>query len=109
MTIATPHELNRLQKLYAAGFQNTFLDTAVHKIIARQIARDEADLQRINTDLARYETQYNMESAHFWAQYQAGQLADTADFMEWHVLCKMQQRIQNRLDILRGDISHARD
>ena len=109
MTIATPHELNRLQRLYAAGFQNSFLDTAVHKIITRQIARDEADLQRINNDLARYEAQYNMESAQFWSQYQAGKLADTADFMEWNILCKMQQRIQKRLNILRDDVPHARD
>ena len=105
--IAAPYEFTRLQQLYAAGFQNVFLDTAVHKIIVHQTTRDEADLQRVNDDIAQYESQYSLDSAAFWAQYQRGELDDTADFMEWHVLCKMRQRIEKRLAILRSESTHA--
>ena len=112
MTTATatiPHEFSRLQRLYTAGFQNNFLDTAVHKIITHQMTRDEEDLLQVNTDIAQYESQYNMDSAVFWPQYQQGKLDDTADFMEWHVLCKSRQRIEKRLAILHSENIHATD
>ena len=103
MDTAVSQQINRLQQLYATGFQNPFLDTAVDKIIQYQINQDKADLQRIQKAMARFEEQYGMDSSQFWTRYQGGQLADTADFMEWNALCKMQQRIQQRLDILHGE------
>ncbi len=103
MDSAISQQINRLQQLYAAGFQNPFLDTAVDKIIQYQIKQDQTDLQRIQKALAEFEKRYGMSSAQFWTKYQAGELADTADFMEWNALYKMQQRIQQRLDILHGE------
>ncbi|NKQ34469.1 MAG: hypothetical protein HF973_02515 [Chloroflexi bacterium] len=103
MDTVVSKQINRLQQLYATGFQNPFLDTAVDKIIRYQVNQDKADLQRIQKAMARFEKQYGMDSSQFWTQYQAGQLADTDDFMEWNALCKMQRRIQQRLDILRGE------
>lgn len=41
-------------------------------------------------------------SDEFWQRFQAGQMADTADFMEWNVFCKMRQRIMARLNMLRS-------
>ncbi len=101
------HKLGRLQELYAAGFQNTFLDNALRKIVDRQVACDEADLRRVNDMLTQFEHQYEMPSDEFWRRFQAGEMPDTADFMEWNVFCKMQQRIISRLRILRGDGAHA--
>lgn len=99
-------DFKRLELLYAEGFHDTFLDNALRKIIARQIARDEADLKRVNEALTEFEHQYGLTTAEFWQQFQAGQMADTADFMEWNVLCKMQQRINSRLSILLGGAPH---
>ncbi len=107
MTVATAlHDLRRLEQLYRQGFQDPFLDNALHKIIAHQIARDEADLQRINAALATFESTYGLTSDDFFRQFQAGQMADSADFMEWNVFCKMRQRILARLKLLRGDDGH---
>lgn len=103
MDSAVSQQINRLQQLYATGFQNPFLDTAVDKIIQYQVKQDQTDLQRIQKALAEFEDRYGMNSAQFWIKYQAGELADTADFMEWNALCKMRQRIQQRLDILYGE------
>lgn len=50
--------------------------------------------QDIEQALAHYETQYGMTSDEFWRRYQAGQTEDSADFMEWNVLCKMKQRLK---------------
>ena len=96
--------LNNLQKLYATGFQDAFLDNALNKIVERQIERDESDLARIRADLAQFERDYEMSSADFWHLYQTGQMTDTVDNFEWNVLCKAQERIEKRLAILRGSI-----
>jgi hypothetical protein len=107
MTIpARLRDLERLRQLYVAGFHDTFLDSALRKIIVRQITRDEADLKRVNEALEEFERQYGLTSDEFWQRFQAGQIADTADFMEWNVLCKMRERITSRLRILRGDGAH---
>ena len=104
-TTAILEDFKRLEQLYAKGFHDTFLDSALRKIIERQIARDEADLKRVNEGLAEFERQYGLTSTEFWQRFQAGQMDNTADFMEWNVLCKMQQRVASRLSILRGDAS----
>ncbi len=76
------------------------MDNALRKIVDRQIARDEADLARIEEELRSFETRNGMTSDQFWQQYQRGQLNDTEDFTEWNVFCKMRQRILTRLGIL---------
>lgn len=96
--------LNNLQKLYATGFQDTFLDNALNKIVERQIERDESDLARIQADQAQFEREYEMSSTDFWRLYQAGQMADTFDHFEWNVLCRAQERIEKRLAILRDSL-----
>lgn len=101
MTAATTTgNLDRLQRLYMSGYGDRFLDNALRKIVDRQIARDEADLARIEEELRGFETRYGMTSDQFWQQYQRGQLNDTEDFTEWNVFFKMRQRILTRLGIL---------
>jgi hypothetical protein len=104
MTVSTTlRDLDRLKQLYTAGFQDTFLDSALRKIIDSQIARDEADLRRVNEALEQFECQHGLSSDEFWRRFQSGQMADTADFMEWNAFCKMKQRIIARLRILHGN------
>ena len=103
---ATVSNLDRLSALYSAGFQDSFLDNALHKIVERQILRDEADLMRINATMTQFEQQYGFTSESFWLRFQQGTMADTADFMEWSILYKMWQRIHTRLTILRDGDSY---
>ncbi len=96
------HDIERLQALYRAGFHDDFLNRALRKIIEQQIAQDTANLAQISQDLHQFERQYHLSSDEFWGRYQAGKMADTADFLEWHVFCTMRQRILARLHILQG-------
>lgn len=104
LNLKADNVLSNLQRLYATGFQDEFLDNALHKIVERQIERDETDLTRIQTDLAQFERDYEISSADFWQLYQSGQMADTFDHFEWNVLCKAQGRIEKRLAILRDSL-----
>ena len=104
--LAPSYDLGRLTALYTAGFRDAFLDSALHKIVDRQITRDESDLAKVSGVLAEFERQYQMTSEDFALRFLAGEVADTADFMEWNAFCKMQKRIRARLDILRGNGDH---
>lgn len=100
----TPHhDIERLQALYQAGFHDAFLDRALRKIIEQQIAQDQTHLAQVSQDLSAFEHQYQMSSNDFWSRFQGGQMADTADFLEWSVFCTMRQRILTRLQILQGE------
>ncbi len=104
---AAVQDLERLAQFYQAGYQTRFLDTALHKVVSHQVQRDEANLERVEAELADFEQRYGLTSQEFWTQYQAGQIADDADFVEWNVFCKMRQRLTERLRLLRGDDADA--
>jgi hypothetical protein len=105
--VVATKDLQRLSQFYAAGYQNRFLDTALHKVVVHQIQRDETDLKRVEAVLADFERQHGLTSAEFWARYQAGQMSDDADLVEWIAFCKMHRRLVERLRILRGDTAGA--
>jgi hypothetical protein len=99
---ATLEKIRSLEQIYIAGYEDSFLDSALHKIISHQLSRDQADLKVLQQDLAELERKYGMRSEEFYERFQAGQMSDEADFMEWNVLYKMATKLQNRLDILQG-------
>jgi len=106
-TLSLPLDFRRLEQLYAAGLQDNFLENALRKLVARQIERDEADLAQLNEWIADYESKYSMKSEEFWDKYKAGNMADTADFMEWNALFRSRLRLLDRLKILKGERPHA--
>ncbi len=96
-------EIKKIERLYESGFQDDVLDLTIRKVVERQIQRDKADLARVEAVLAEFERKYNMSSDDFFSAYQAGHLADTADYVEWSAFYKMRQRLLERLRILTSE------
>jgi hypothetical protein len=94
--------LQTLEQLYRQGFRDSLTDAALFRVASSQATRDEAVLRDIERDLREFESQYNMSSEVFFKQWQAGQLPDSADFMDWNALVRMATEIRGRLEILRG-------
>jgi len=65
---------------------------------------DEVVLRDLERDLADFEQQYHMTSEAFFQRWQAGELEDTADFMDWDALYQMACELRERLDLLRGTL-----
>ncbi len=107
MTQTALSDLKRLERLYQRGFQDSTVELAIQKIVQRQIARDEADLARVESVLKEFEEKFGMTSDEFFAAYQSGQLPDTAEFVEWNAFYKMRQRLLERLHILTGNGDNA--
>jgi hypothetical protein len=102
---ATLEKIRRLEQIYIKGYEDSFLDNALRKIISHQLIKDQADLKVLQQDLAELERKYGMKSEEFYERFQAGQMSDEPDFMEWNALYKMATKLRNRLDILRGQMA----
>ena len=96
-------KLRRLETLCAAGHTDAFLDKALDKLIAYQIANQQSEIEVIRQDLRAFEERYALDSQTFFEKYQRGQMSDDADFVEWNALCKMYRRLQQRLNEEEGD------
>jgi hypothetical protein len=101
---ATLKKIRSLEQIYIRGYEDSFLDNALRKIFSHQLARDQADLQVLQQDLAELESKYGISSEEFYERFQAGQMSDEADFMEWNALYKMATKLQNRLGVLQGQM-----
>jgi hypothetical protein len=99
---ATLEQIRNLERLYSEGYEDSFLDRSLRKIVAHQLARDQSDLAGLEKDLAELEARYDMDSEEFYVRYREGQLGDDADFVEWSALYQMVTRLRARLSILRG-------
>ena len=95
--------LRNLEQLYERGFRDRLTDTALLKVASSQAARDESVLRDLERDLSELEQQYEMSSEEFFRRWQAGEMADTADFMDWNALYQMAREIRERLELLRGE------
>jgi hypothetical protein len=99
---ATLEQIRSLEQIYIEGYEDSFLDRALHKIVAHQLARDEADLRTLRADLDEFERRYSLSSDEFFHRYRQGQMSDEADFVEWHALYRMYTKLRTRLNILQG-------
>ena len=104
MAISSPLDaLRSLEQLYERGFRDTVTDAALLRVASSQAARDEAVLRDLERDLSELEQQYEMSSEEFFRRWQAGEMADTADFMDWSALYQMVREVRERLELLRGE------
>ena len=103
MAISSPLDaLRNLEQLYERGFRDAVTDAALLRVASSQAARDEAVLRDLERDLSELEQQYEMSSEEFFQRWQAGEMADTADFMDWNALYQMAREVRQRLELLRG-------
>ena len=104
MAISNPLDaLRSLEHLYERGFRDAVTDAALLRVASSQAARDEAVLRDLERDLNELEQQYEMSSEEFFQRWQAGEMADTADFMDWNALYQMAHEVRERLELLRGE------
>ena len=98
----TLDKIKNLERIYAGGYGDDFMDRALDKLLAQQRAEDEVSLNVLHGDLEELEQRYGMSSDEFAQRYRQGGMGDDADFVEWNALYRMYTKVQNRLSLLRG-------
>ncbi len=63
----------------------------------------EMDLTTTTADLRAFEQQYQLSTADFFHQWQAGQTNDRLDYVEWAALAQMADNLRQRVQLLKGE------
>ncbi len=101
----TLDRLEYLESLYRQGYQSEVVDRSLEKIIA--IEKDEAQqkLTELGQRLQAYEIQYQLSSSEFYRRFQAGEMGDEMDFVEWSIFYEMYVSVQKRLETLQQQLA----
>ncbi len=94
--------LEQLIRLYETGNASELMDRVLDRVFAQEAADTQAAIQRLNSDIHNYEVQYGMTADDFFRQFDAGELGDAMDFIEWGSLMMMREDLRERLEILTG-------
>lgn len=89
-----------LEKLYAQGETSDIVDLALEKLFAYELKESQHQLDQLNRDLSHFEQQYDLSSDVFYARFQAGEMGDAMDFVEWASLRQMAERLRQRIGLL---------
>lgn len=100
---STLEKMHRIETIYRQGFQSDLIDRTVDKLIDLEQSRARRELEEIRRHLETYEQNYRMSTTEFYARYEAGELDDSADFMEWSSFCDMLASTQQYLGWLSGE------
>ncbi len=93
----TMGKLANLLRLYQEGYRSQVIDQAVDKLIRLEVEQSQAEMQRLRERLSAYEEQYHLSSQEFYQRFQAGELGDEMEYVEWSVFWDMYQAAERRL------------
>ena len=100
---STAERLHALAELYEQGQASDLMDRTLDKLLHHEAEQSQALLNQLETDLAEFEGRYNLSSPEFYRQFQAGQMGDDMDYVEWASLVQMAENLKKRLHLLSGE------
>jgi hypothetical protein len=104
--MATEHQtaerLQALAELYRQGQESDLMDRALEKLLRHEAEQSQAQLRELRDDLAEFEGRYHLASDEFYQRYQAGEIGDDMDYVEWASLVQMVRNLEKRLALLQA-------
>jgi hypothetical protein len=76
------------------------MDRTLEKLLRHEAEQSQAQLRELRADLAEFEQRYHLPSDEFYRRYQAGDMGDQMDYVEWASLVQMVDNLEKRLDLL---------
>lgn len=83
----------QIQQITAVLGETRVLETMT-KLAQIEEAKCLRRIERVKTELHRYEQQFSISSDEAWKKYQAGELGDDFDVMEWMALFENLKALQ---------------
>ncbi|MBX3053823.1 MAG: hypothetical protein KF753_20255 [Caldilineaceae bacterium] len=101
--VTTLDKIKRLEKYIAAQeVTDTVFDLTLDKLLNREVSRLERMQEELNSELADFEQSYGIESEAFYRRYEAGEMGDATDFIEWSSTVEMVNNIEQQLGLLQN-------
>ena len=89
-------KIERVQSVIQQFGEDPFFEVALQKMLDYRAEQYEQELKEIEENLSRFEQQYDLSTVAFLEKFEAGQMGDDIDFLEWASLHRMKRRIQAR-------------
>ena len=89
--------LAQLIRIYEAGQVSELMDRTVDKLLSVEETEARQDIEDLTAALLAYEERFGMASEAFYQRFEAGELGDRADFIEWASFYDMLQNAKKRL------------
>ena len=99
----TKKQVGKLAKLYENRQVSETTARNLNKVLDFEVNQIQADIAATKKDLSEFEHQYSMSTADFFSQWQAGQIDDRIDYVEWASLAQMAENLRKRLALLSGE------
>jgi hypothetical protein len=81
------------------------IETTINKLLAREFSRLVELKARLTNDLQEFEERHALKSDDFYERYEAGELGDAMDFVEWAATVEMLTNVKQQLALLETAIS----
>ncbi len=94
--------LEQLIRIYESGQVSELMDQTLDKLFSVEAATAQTDVDELRDDLLKFEETYNMKSEDFYTRFEAGEMGDDADLIEWASYFDMYRNAINRLAALSG-------
>ncbi len=101
--MTTAEKLRTLAQLHQRGQFTELMDRTLDKLFSYEADISRQQLAQLQSDLAEFEARYGMTSEEFYARFQAGELGDDMDYVEWASLVQMARNLRERLSVLTGE------
>ena len=103
VTGTTAQRLRVLAELYQQGKASQLTERTLDKLLTYEIDLCQKQLSQLQADLAQFEQQYSLSSVDFYQRYQASQIDDQMDYVEWASLVQMFHNLKNQLQLLTNE------
>lgn len=100
--ITTLEKVKQLEKYLAINKSavDPVVETTINKLLVRENDRMVELKTRLARELSQFEKRYDLQSDHFYQRYEAGELGDDMDFIEWAATIEMLANVKIRLELL---------
>jgi len=75
-------------------------DKTLSKLLAREHARMQHLIDRLQQDIHQFEQAYQLTSPEFYRRYNRGEMGDEVDFIDWAATLEMLENAQKRVNLL---------
>ncbi|MDP1545512.1 MAG: hypothetical protein Q8L87_05765 [Anaerolineales bacterium] len=87
-----------LAEMYEQKQIDSLTAQTLNKLVDLETSRVRMQLEEIERIMADYERQYAMKTNEFFGKFNAGQIGDSMDFVEWASLSKMAEHLRRVLE-----------
>jgi len=92
--------LEKLDLLKESYTDEDELDRVLEKLLNVVLNQHRLRLERYERDLRDFEQSFGMDSADFFARFEAGELGDATDFFEWAGLYELRRDLLDKIERL---------